>query len=429
MKPITGRLAALAVMLTTILAVLAPSTAYAHSLDSSTISTHVTADGVDATVSVALETLDEVLDTDYAAGGDAEDHADEIISYLADHLTVTDADGTEWGETFSDATQESVEGIESFSVDVTFDTGDSDTSTFEIAYDAVIEAIPDHEAVVVLTDPSGDVSTAGVISSSDDTVTVALADSTDSSPATGILDMVGYGFRHVLDGADHLLFLLCLLLTAPAVAVTGRWRRRTDPVPTLRGVLGVVTSFTVGHSVTLIASALGWIDVPVRPVEVLVALSVAVAAVHAIRPLVRHGENVIAGAFGLVHGLAFAAILADLGLDGSTSLLTLLAFNVGVELAQLVATALLFPPLYLLARTRYYPVVRTVGGAVALAAATGWILERLVGFPNPLGPAEDAAIDNPWFVVAGFAALATAAWLTTAPRAPTSRKATDDVYL
>jgi hypothetical protein len=147
----------------------------------------------------------------------------------------------------------------------------------------------------------------------------------------------------VLEGADHLLFLVTLLLVAPLVAVAGRWRRREGVVPTLGRVLRVVTAFTAGHSLTLIACALGRVSVPSAPVEVLIAASVGVAALHAVRPLAREGEVLVAGAFGLVHGLAFADILTDLGLEGSTSLLALLAFNGGVELAQLATVGLLFP--------------------------------------------------------------------------------------
>lgn len=420
-RAIRRPVAALTVLLATAFAVLIPSAAQAHSLDSSTISTRVTDDGVDATVTVALATLDEAMGTDYASSQNVDGYADAITGYLADHLTVTAADGTVWGETFSDLTRESVEGIDSISVDVTFDTGGSDTSSFELAYDAVIEAVSNHEAVVVLTDSSGSVSTAGVITTDDATLAIADAAASgaaDAATGTGIQDMIGYGFDHVLEGADHLLFLTTLLLVAPVVIVAGRWRRRTGVLPTARGVLGVVTSFTVGHSITLIASALGWVNVPTRPVEVLVAVSVGVAAVHAVRPLVRHGENLIAAGFGLVHGLAFAGILVDLGLDGSTSLPALLAFNVGVELAQLVATALVFPSLYLLSRTRYYPAVRITGAAIALTAATGWVVDRLGILANPLDPVETAAIHHPWIVVATLATLAAAAWVTDRRRGP-----------
>ncbi len=96
------------------------------------------------------------------------------------------------------------------------------------------------------------------------------------------------------------------------------------------------------------------------------------------RPLAVRGEAIIALGFGLVHGLAFAGILADLGLSGTTSLVALLAFTVGIELAQLTCVALVFPSLYLLSRTPLYPAVRVAGATFALAAATGWGLVRLV---------------------------------------------------
>ncbi len=169
-------------------------------------------------------------------------------------------------------------------------------------------------------------------------------------------------------------------------------------------MLRVVTAFTVGHSLTLIACALGWVSVPSAPVEVLIAASVGVAALHAVRPLARDGEVLVAGAFGLVHGLAFAGILTDLGLQGPTSLLALLALNGGVELAQLVTVALQFPSLHLASCTRWYGAVRLAGAAVALVAALGWALDRLGVLANPLAGLEDAVIGHPWWVVAGLAA-------------------------
>ncbi|MGY1784386.1 HupE/UreJ family protein [Geodermatophilus sp. SYSU D00698] len=226
----------------------------------------------------------------------------------------------------------------------------------------------------------------------------------------GLVDVVGYGLHHVLEGADHLLFLLTLLLVAPLVAVGGRWRRREGPVPTLRRVLAVVTAFTVGHSLTLVASALGWVSVPGAPVEVLIAVSVGVAAVHAARPLARRGEVLVAGGFGLVHGLAFAGILTGLGLDGSASVPALLAFNAGVELAQLLTVALVSPSLYVVSRTRWYPALRLTGAAVALAAATGWALDRLGLLANPLAGAEEAVVAHPWSAVAGLALVAAGCW-------------------
>jgi HupE / UreJ protein len=418
--PVRRRALAAVAALTCGLVLLSPSAASAHSLDSSTVSVRVSDDSVDATVSVALETLDEALGTDYATAADLDRYADEVIAYLDAHLSVTGVAGTTWTESYSNPVRESVEGIESLSVDVAFDTAGGDSSSFTITYDAIIEADPGHRAVVVLTDAAGEISTPGVLDASD--TTIAIGD----PAAVGLTDMVGHGYQHVLEGADHLLFLVTLLLVAPLVLVVGRWRRRDGVVPTARKVVRVVTSFTVGHSLTLIASALGWISLPSAPVEVLIAASVGVSAVHAIRPLVRYGEEVIAGAFGLVHGLAFAGILTNLGLDGSASLLALLAFNVGVELAQLVTVALIFPSLYLASRTRAYPALRLTGASVALAAATGWALERLGVLENPLSPVEHALISHHWWVVVGLAVVAACCWLVERTRGFTRVVSTPD---
>ncbi|MGX5655491.1 HupE/UreJ family protein [Geodermatophilus nigrescens] len=407
--------AALTGALTGGLVLLPPAVASAHSLDSSTLSVRVGEDAVDTTVTVALSTLEEAMGTDGTVATEVD--ADAVIAYVDAHLHVTGADGTAWTETYTAVTRESVEGIDSVSVEVTLNPAGADPSSFTLAYDGVIDADPSHEAVVVLTDAAGDISTAGVLTATDDSLQIGEA--AGSTVSTGLADMVGYGLHHVLEGADHLLFLLTLLLVAPLAAVAGRWQRREGLTSTLRRVLAVVTAFTVGHSLTLIASALGWVAVPGAPVEVLIAVSVGVAAVHAVRPLARRGEVLIAGGFGLVHGLAFAGILTDLGLDGTASVPSLLAFNVGVELAQLLTVALVFPSLYVVSRTRSYPALRLAGAGMALAAATGWALDRLGVLTDPLAGAEDAAIAHPWGVVTGLAVVATACWAADRrPRPP-----------
>ena len=389
--------------------------AAAHSLDSSTISLHTSGAGATATVSVALEAVDESLGTSYTSVADVSSYADELVAYLDDHLTVTGPEGALWTETWSSPVRESVEGITSFRAQVALDPAGADPAAFTLDYDAVIEADPSHEAVVVLTDATGQVSTAGVLTAEDSSLSLGTLDVED-----GLADMVGHGLHHVLAGADHLLFLLTLLLVAPLIARSGRWQRRAGILPTVRSVLGVVTAFTVGHSLTLIASALGWVSVPSRPVEVLVALSVAVSALHALRPLVRRGEQLLALTFGLVHGLAFAGILTSLGLDRSLSVLTLLAFNLGVELAQLTTVVLLVPWLYALSRTSWYTGARCLCAGVALAASAGWVLDRLGVLPNPLAGLEAAAVEHLWLAPTTAAVIALTALLARRTR-------TDDV--
>lgn len=137
----------------TALTLIPATSAQAHSLDSSTIAVRLTEDSAEATVSVALESLDTALGTSYATATELTDaQVDAIKDYIDEHLTVTGADGTTWSETYSDAVVESVEGIQSFSVDVSFDTGNVDPSSLVIDYHGIIESDASHEAVVVLTD-------------------------------------------------------------------------------------------------------------------------------------------------------------------------------------------------------------------------------------------------------------------------------------
>ena len=169
--------------------------------------------------------------------------------------------------------------------------------------------------------------------------------------------------RHIADGTDHLLFLLALILPAPLVAAGGRWGGYAGGRTALRRIVKVVTAFTLGHSITLVLGALGWARLPGAVVESVIALSILVSAVHALVPIFRGREVFIAGGFGLVHGLAFAATLADFGLDPWTMASSVLGFNLGIEAVQLLVILAAMPWLVLLARSRVYGPFRIAGAA------------------------------------------------------------------
>src|SRR5262245_25431746 len=179
------------------------------------------------------------------------------------------------------------------------------------------------------------------------------------------LRFVRLGFEHILDGIDHLLFVFCLVI----------------PFRRLRVLIAVVTSFTVAHSITLIASAGGiapdalWFP-PL--IEVLIALSIVYMAFENIVGAKIERRWIIAFAFGLVHGFGFSFILRQsLQFAGSHLATSLVAFNVGVELGQIFVLAIAIPALALLFK---YVVAERVGTILlsALVAHTAWhwMLER-----------------------------------------------------
>jgi hypothetical protein len=217
--------------------------------------------------------------------------------------------------------------------------------------------------------------------------------------------VVPLGVRHIAEGTDHLLFILVLLLPAPLFAVGGRW---TGFGGVRRGViqlLRVVTAFTIGHSLTLAAAASGWVHAPVRPVEILIAVTILVSAIHAIRPLFPGREAFVAGTFGLVHGLGFATMIAGYGIDPWHTALTVLGFNIGIELMQIAVVVATVPWLLALARTPWYGGVRVAGAGVASVAALGWIGERAFGRSNPVGGWVAAAATHAPVLLAGLALL------------------------
>jgi hydrogenase/urease accessory protein HupE len=182
------------------------------------------------------------------------------------------------------------------------------------------------------------------------------------------------GIEHILLGLDHLLFVFGLLLLVG--------RRSAALVKT-------ITAFTAGHSVTLSLAALGLVRVPQAPVELLIALSVFALAVELARPdrgAVGRRPWVMALLFGLLHGLGFAAALAQVGLPETDIPLALFSFNVGIEIGQLAFVAVIVAGRHWLAR----PLARLPRWSEAVpiytlgCLAAYWCFERAAALVVPI---------------------------------------------
>ena len=191
------------------------------------------------------------------------------------------------------------------------------------------------------------------------------------------------GIWHIWIGFDHILFLLSLLL--PAVLVHGvvanktrYWIGVTTFRQALTEVLWVVTAFTVAHSITLSLAALQIIELPSRLVESAIAASVVLAAANNLWPVVERRRWLVAFSFGLIHGFGFASVLTELGLPRDALVLSLLGFNVGVEIGQLAIVAGFLPVAFLLRNTPLYRKGVFVGGSfLTMLVALVWLAERV----------------------------------------------------
>ncbi len=186
------------------------------------------------------------------------------------------------------------------------------------------------------------------------------------------------GFRHILTGYDHILFLLALLLSVMLrLARGGEDLRRA-----LAELAAVVSAFTIGHSITLALAALGVVDPPSRLIESLIALSVVLAALNNVVPVVERRVWLIALGFGLIHGFGFAGVLRELGLPDHGLIVALFGFNLGVELGQLAIVALFVPLVLLIERLDLYPrALMRLGSSAIVAVALLWLIERAFDLP------------------------------------------------
>lgn len=264
------------------------------------------------------------------------------------------------------------------------------TRSFRLDYDAVLHQVVNHKAWVAIDQDwrtgihPGRAVHVGVIAND---VVSGQKRPLDIRLETGgwlqgPVSLLRYGAEHMVRGVDHLLFLLMLILVAPLMASSAgpgagpRWTLYQGMGHTARRFVAVTAAFTLGHCMTLAAALYGLVPVPVLATEVLIALSIAVSAAHALRPLFAARETWVAGLFGWVHGLAFGNELAQLQLDAASRWLGLLAFNLGLELAQ-VGVLLLSLPLMALSRYRAYHTLRRCLAWAGLGAAVYFVYSAL----------------------------------------------------
>ena len=196
--------------------------------------------------------------------------------------------------------------------------------------------------------------------------------SANGAPVGTVLWSYGrLGVAHILLGADHLLFVLGLLLLVESWGM----------------LVKTISAFTVAHSLALALAVLGFVHVPPAPVEALIACSIILVALEltrdqdAPRSLTHAYPWLVAFAFGLLHGLGFAGALAEIGLPADQVALALVAFNGGVEIGQLAFVIAMTGPLAVLARiTAAWPRTRLIPAYAIGALATAWALERIQGF-------------------------------------------------
>ncbi|MBL7817461.1 MAG: HupE/UreJ family protein [Saprospiraceae bacterium] len=323
---------------------------------------------------------------------------DSLRLYLQAHITPLSMDGQKWSVEVGDMQLENVSNTQERGTlqDIIVKlwlkppTG-ANSRQFILNYDVVMHQVVTHSALVsirqdwetgVVAEHPAEVGIIAVEPRNNQIFPLVI--SLESKGLWGgFWSMVGLGRKHISEGTDHLLFLLVLLLAAPLLVSGKKWGNFGGTRYAFMRLLKIITAFTIGHSLTLLAGAVGWLRLPSQPIEVLIAFSILISAIHAIRPIFPNRETFVAAGFGLIHGLAFANTLSDLDLNATAMTLSILGFNIGIELQQLLVVALTVPSLILLSQQpKIYDIVRIGSATLAALAASAWIIERISGNSN-----------------------------------------------
>ncbi|HXJ73285.1 MAG TPA: HupE/UreJ family protein [Candidatus Dormibacteraeota bacterium] len=231
---------------------------------------------------------------------------------------------------------------------------------------------PGHRQFLSIQDADGAAVSQQLLSAQGDSAAVTLEKVArpgvaQAAPGQSFAAFLALGIKHILTGYDHLLFLFSLLVVSRGCLSTVK----------------VITCFTVAHSITLALATLGWVQIPGRIVEPLIAASIIYVGVeNLVRGDAPRGRGLLTFAFGLVHGLGFASVLREIGVASSPGgvVMPLFSFNLGVELGQLLIAVVALPLIWELARRpllakRCLP----VSSAVVALAGSYWLIQRLCG--------------------------------------------------
>ncbi len=367
----------------------------AHPMPNSVLLLEVYPKNINLKVQIPLKEMEFAVPFSVSDKSELTARNKELTDYLSRHIGITGNRQLHWTMHLDRILVEntSQNGTGEFSeliAEYTAVPADHNTRQFTLYYDAVIHQVNSHRALVSIRQDweNGIVGTQnmeiGTIGYNLDTqkATPLNVDLKKGSNWKGFVSMVKLGTQHISEGTDHLMFLLVLLLTAPLTFFNGKWNPNTDLQSSLLKILKITISFTIGHSLTLILASLEIINFPVKTIEIIIAFSILVTAVHVIKPVFPNKENIIALVFGLIHGLAFSTVLAELHLSSYRLLVSLLGFNIGIEIMQFLIILLVIPWLLVISRYKIYSVFKNMLAALAGISALAWTTERFSGQEN-----------------------------------------------
>lgn len=401
------KLAGAVVVLLVLLFSMLPA-AEAHTTEQPYLYTFIGEGSIDGRLEYSIGDVDDVLGLSLD-GDDAEieatlrDNAEALRAYAADHMSIG-ADGERWPITFGrvdlfrEGPGDLAFAVVQYEVAVPVAKVPAD---LDISFDPFFSEVDGRDGLLLITGGYE----SGEFTSDKEILVTYTSDSRDQNVDLGergqwqnFTASITLGIDHIKTGPDHILFVLALLLPSVLIFAAG-WHPVDGFGSALWRVLKIATFFTLAHSITFTLAGMGWLPTPPsKIVETIIALSIAAAALHNLKPIWPNREWGLSFAFGLFHGMGFASLVSDLDISRSSQLVSLIGRNVGIEIGQVVVILVLFPGLFLLRRTPVYPPFLAISSVALAVLAMLWSTERV--FEVDLG--TDGIVDGFASVPAGY---------------------------
>lgn len=373
----------------------APTLSNAHAPDQGYLYLSIHKNAIDGRFELIAKDINRALGTnlpDDLTMEQLQQHLSDIQAYFRERTSFKTSDGTSYPLKFREPTILDLNEMEDY-IRFHFELeGVSDIpDQLEVSYNVLFDRYANHRGWLIMeynwkAGVINNQSLATTIFSPDNTVTVL--DLTDASVWNGFWALTKLGIWHIWIGLDHILFIVALIL--PAVVrrrkegdeivgadnYSSTWKPVNKFRPAFLYIIKIITFFTIAHSITLALASLGIINLSSRLVESIIAVSIALAAYHNIQPVFKGKEWIIAFVFGLFHGFGFASVLGEKGISGDYLVPSLLGFNLGVEIGQVLIICLVFPILFMIRKRKIYPKIITYGSVVLIFIAMYWAVER-----------------------------------------------------
>lgn len=388
------RCSRISVLVVGLVLLVAASGASAHSLGQSYLMLSILEDSISARVEIPIKNVNQVLgstlrEDNQLVEEELAPHVPALSAYVLERVRFA-LDGEDVALRYTGYRLFSLSWAQYAIIEFDLEGLHGLPQNLEVEYGIIADLDRDHRSMLVIennwrTSTFNDEANV-ILTFTPDDYRQQLDLSSSLSTWRGFLGMIEIGTHHIAIGLDHILFIVALLLPSVMRRNDSWW----EPVPDFRmaflHVVKVVTLFTIAHSVTLSLATLGYANLPPRLVESVIALSIILVALDIFVPIFHRKIWIVVFAFGLFHGFGFASVLADMGINSGFKTLTLLGFNLGVEVGQLAIVIVVFPLLYLLRGVNVYQRFGLPYGAAALILVAGyWFVERAFNVDLPAG--------------------------------------------